>query len=160
MSEQNPDERIQTRLLARGVRPRKFDRWLRLLKPAGLQSWKRSCLFGLLAFCMVAGAIVPWVRESSHTGRLILFFFDLTAIGLTLLWCVFDSYQRGYQIKLPLGVCIVLLAFLGVPFYLLRTRGWYGFVSIVLMALFFVGCVVTAVIAAVVTCLIAGMPLS
>ena len=71
---------------------------------------------------MAAGAATPWVRESSHTGRLILFLFDLTAIGLTLLWCVFDSYQRGYRIKLPLGVCIVLLALVGVPFYLLLTE--------------------------------------
>ena len=84
MSEQNPEELIQTRLLARGVHIR---------EPASLRSRKRYCLIGLLVLCAVAGAISPFIREGSEAHRVITIPFMLLSIGLILLWCQYDSSQ-------------------------------------------------------------------
>ena len=151
MSEQNPEDLIQTRLLARGIpQPR----------PVNLRARKRYCLIGLLAMCAVAGAITQFVPESSQIVRVFPIPFGLLGIGLTVLWCHYDSYERCYQIKLPLGVCLVLFAGIAVPCYLLLTRRWRGIVSIVLMHLFLVACISLLCLAAFIAHILTGVPFS
>ena len=87
-------------------------------RPVNLRSRKRYCLIGLLA------------------------------IGLIVLWCHYDSYERVYQVKLPLRVCLVLFAGIAVPCYLLLTRGWRGVISILIMHLFLAACISLAYLAA------------
>jgi hypothetical protein len=149
MSEPNPEKLIHTRLLTRGVHIR---------EPASLRWRKRYCLIGLLLLCAVDGGIFPFLREGSEIDRLSMIPLGLLGIGLTLLWCEFDSAERGNTLKLPIRICIVFLAAVGVPVYLLITRRWWGIVSIILMTIFVAACVLVAGLAAAVTCLVLGMP--
>jgi hypothetical protein len=151
MSEQNPEELIQTRLLTRGIRPR---------IPISLCWRKRYCLIGILVLCLLSGMIFPFVAEGSRVYSGIGSFMGLICIVLTLLWCKYDSYERDYQIKPILTFCIVLLGCIGVPFYLFLTRGWRGFVSIILLILFLGVCTLAKFLGAGAMCLITGIPLS
>lgn len=52
-------------------------------------------------------------------------------------WCFEDARQRDYQIGKLMRIGLVLF-FIGVfPIYLFRTRGLFGFVSLLGAALFF-----------------------
>jgi hypothetical protein len=151
MSEQNSEELIQTRLLTRGVHPR---------QPISLCWRKRYCLIGILALFLISGVLFPFVHKDPNIDSLMTFLVAFLFTVLTLLWCKYDSFERGCRIRPRLTVCIVLLAFVGVPIYLFLTRGWRAFASLVLMILFFAGCVFVECLAEVAACLIAGKPLS
>jgi hypothetical protein len=150
-SERNPDEPIQTRQPVRRIP---------VNKTVSLRTRKRCCLLGLLALFFVAGAISPVVPENTHAARCIAYPLAFAATVITLLWCKYDGDERGYRIKPLLGLCIILVAFVGVPFYLLHTRRWRGLVSIVLMVLLIAVCVLASMLGAAVASLVAGMPLS
>ena len=53
---------------------------------------------------------------------------------LGLYWVVIDSRERGYETSKALRICICLAAIVAIPYYLLRSRGIKGIVSIVVAA--------------------------
>ena len=62
-------------------------------------------------------------------------------------WCHIDARERGYTIRKPLFLTIVFITIVGLPVYLMRTRGVRGVLSIVLALLFTVIIVVLEEIA-------------
>jgi len=92
---------------------------------------KRSRLIGLLGISAACG-----VFAESHLGE---FFFFAGTIGSLLLivsWCQLDARERGYRIPRLLMVMIVLIGVIGVPVFLIRTRGMRGIWSCLLAVLF------------------------
>ena len=150
MPEQNSDDLIQAKLLTRGIRYQ---------EPASLRTHKRHCLIGLLVLCAVVGALVPFAPEYSQADRIISLPVTLLANALLLMWCLYDGHERGYQIKLPLRILIVLLACIGIPCYLILTRKWRAIVSMILAALFLTVCLLVMFLTALGAYTISGTPL-
>jgi hypothetical protein len=51
-------------------------------------------------------------------------------------WCHIDARERGYAIRKLLFLAIVFVTVVGLPIYLIRTRGFRGVLSIVFALLF------------------------
>lgn len=125
MGEQDVEEPVVTEPFAR-EKPR----------PPSARVYKRRCLAVLLLIAAVGGAVAPFLQEGSRIDRCSSVFFALLGVGTIFLWCLYDSVERSYHIKLSMRILIFALACVGVPLYLLRTRGWRGVASIGLMLLF------------------------
>lgn len=49
------------------------------------------------------------------------------AFNLVLLaWCFRDADEKRVPITRWLGLCLLMLAVVGVPWYFVRSRGWFG----------------------------------
>jgi hypothetical protein len=94
----------------------------------------------------VSGAVDPFIPDGSRVSLVLM----LPAAVAILMWCLYDSAERSCHIKLPMRILIFGIAGVGVPVYLLRTRGLKGIVSIGLMILFFSACALLAYLSQVV----------
>ena len=118
-----------------------------------IKTAKRLCLVGLLLLFVVMGVLEP-LLVLKQADRTVTLLGGLVSIVLIFIWCQNDSYERSYRIPKSLRLLIIFVAILGVPIYLLRTRGIWGIVSIV-KAVAFVGvCALLAGIAAAITYLV------
>jgi hypothetical protein len=94
---------------------------------------KRRCLIVVLVLACVSG-----ILEQNERDHLILdIVIILTQLASVVFWCQYDAQERDYTIRRPLLVLMILAAVIGVPVYLLLTRGIRGFASIGLALLFF-----------------------
>ena|SRR5579863_6175389 len=92
-------------------------------------------LIGLLALSIAGSVCEQLFSETLADQR--AFILGGMVIGLLLLvsWCRLDARERGYTIKKPLLLVIILFAFVGVPIYFIRTRGVRGILNIFLALL-------------------------
>jgi hypothetical protein len=111
---------------------------------------KRRCLVGLLLLAVVMGVLDQLVVQK-QADRVVTLVGGLVSIVLIFIWCQNDSYQRSYKIPKLLRLLIIFVAILGVPIYLLRTRGRRGILSMVKLAAFFGICVLFTAIAGAIT---------
>jgi hypothetical protein len=103
---------------------------------AAVKKAKRQCLLGLLGLASIIGVLDQVFVDDRSSDRLLTTGSAVIAVVLIAAWCHYDSWQRSYTIGTPLRILILLLAAIGVPVYLLRTRGWRGLISIVLAGAF------------------------
>ena len=143
MSEQNPEDLIQTRLLPHAG-------WdTRKRRPANLRARSQHTVFiGLLAVCLVAGAIDPFVPESSQIPRLLAFSIGLLAVALLSCGAITTVMSDVTKSSCRCVFASSCLAGIAVPLYLLLTRGWRGIFSIVLSDFFLAACISLAYLAA------------
>ncbi len=111
---------------------------------------KRRCLVGLLLLAVVMGVLQQLVVQK-QADRVVTLVGGIVSIVLIFIWCQNDSYQRSYKIPKLLRLLIIFVAILGVPTYLLRTRGRRGILSIVKLVAFFGICALLAGIAGAIT---------
>ena len=97
---------------------------------------KILCLLGMLALVVVVGVLEQITPDTRDVDQLLTIGTAVIEIILINVWCQYDSWERSYTIGKPLRLLIIFFAAIGVPVYLLRTRGWRGLVSIVLVAVF------------------------
>lgn len=84
-------------------------------------------------------ALVVYLASGSVFGvlDLILYYHDTwssiswvlnTLVGIVAIvaWCAYDARLKGMTISLGLRLAIWLIALVGVPVYLVRSRGWGG----------------------------------
>ena len=97
---------------------------------------KRWRLTGLVISSIAFGVAEQLFVESHADER--AFAIGGMVVGLLLIvsWCRLDARERAYTISKPLLLTIILLAGVGLPVYLLRTRGVRGILSIVIALLF------------------------
>lgn len=50
----------------------------------------------------------------------------LGTIAIIVLWVESDASARGYRVRTPLRFLIVFAGFIGVPAYVVKSRGWRG----------------------------------
>lgn len=104
---------------------------------------KRRRLIGMLTLSAAVGVVVQLSPEIRRDPGLFAFCGGLLYLMLIVSWCLLDARDRGYRIRQPLLVTIVCLAFIGVPIYLIRTRGIRGVWSSTLAVIFF--CILIAI---------------
>jgi hypothetical protein len=132
MDDQNLEEQVFSATVGRAKRA-----------SASLRTRKRRCLIALLLIFMLVGVIDPFVKEGSRMELLL----DLPVAGVILMWCLYDAAERSFPLSLLMRIVIFGFALVGVPIYLFRTRGLKGFISSGLAVLFFLTCLVVAVVA-------------
>ena len=129
MGDEDLEERIFAATFGRGRR-----------EPTGPRVRKRRCLIILLLMFVVSGAVDPFLPDGSRVSLVL----TLPAAAAILVWCLYDAAERSCQVKVPMRILIFGFACVGVPVYLLRTRGLKGIVSIGLAVLFFSACALLA----------------
>jgi hypothetical protein len=102
-----------------------------------IKAAKRRCLFGMLALAAIVGVLDQIFADDRGTDKFVTVIYALTAAFLLITWCQYDSRLYAYRIRKPLLLLIFLLAIIGLPLYLLRTRGYRGLISIAIAAAFF-----------------------
>ncbi len=110
---------------------------------AALRRKKRNALLALLAVSAVAGALDSICANSGTDPIVATIATTVPALLLILHWCMLDSQELRVRISTALAVVILLLALVGVPVYLLKSRGAGGLVAIV--AALAVGIVLTLI---------------
>ena len=98
---------------------------------------KRRRLIWMASLSVVSG-VVQQLLVDGEMGRPLQLVSALATTVLIASWCHVDARQRDFTIGRGMFLTIVFLTFLGVPIYLLRTRGVRGIVSILLAVLFVV----------------------
>ena len=96
---------------------------------------KRRRLLWLLVLWTASGVLDPLLADAEIAGLLPLALGVATTV-LVISWCQVDARERDFTIRPWLFVTLFFLTCLGVPIYLLRTRGARGVFSIVLAFLF------------------------
>lgn len=115
-------------------------------QPVPLWRRKSTCLWLLPSLGLLDGFLGfdSLGQRTENPGYLLGFNF---AFNLVLLgWCFRDADDRRVPITLWLGLCLLMLAVLGVPWYFVRSRGWVralkqGF-GLGIIALYLVGATV------------------
>jgi hypothetical protein len=102
---------------------------------------KRWCLVAAVALIVLFSLLDPFVTVDSPKGHRIQLISALVVNVLALLWCHYDSVERDFELKLPSRILLVLLLCVGLPVYLIGSRGWRGLFSIGLLVLYFAACV-------------------
>lgn len=120
---------------------------------------KRACLFSLAALAVTDGAFEPFLPDNARAERIFSLMISIPAFVSIFFWCLYDAKERGYHINLLFRVLIVFCTCVGVPAYLLKTRGLRGFYSIGLAALFMVCISLLTVLAYIVSCTLSGAPI-
>lgn len=100
---------------------------------------KNMLLVALLAFTAISSAMWVFVPDGSPNERLLYVAQSFGTVLLVLLWCHVDSSQRSYRLSKKLSILIVLVAVVGLPIYLLKSRGRRGGSLAILKALAFYG---------------------
>ncbi len=101
-------------------------------------SKKTRFLVALAWVTVICAAVRAFMPEDSPYERPLMLVQMIPTLVLLLLWCHHDSSERGYRLSKGLSILIVLVAVVGLPIYLLRTRpGAAGFVAILKAAAFF-----------------------
>ena len=113
----------------------KFDGALEAMDPIDYRLRKRWILLWLMLVTAVDAGVGPLV-ESSQTAKAQFAVFGLITGLLILRWCSLDSVEWNTHFGPLLGIAIVFFTIIGVPIYLLRTRGLRGLLAICKAALF------------------------
>jgi hypothetical protein len=95
---------------------------------------KRRRLLWMLGLAVAAGIASAMFADAERELQL------LEGVGIAVLvasWCQVDARERGGTIGKLQFVSIVLIALIGLPVYLFRTRGLRGSLSILLALLFY-----------------------
>jgi UDP-N-acetylmuramyl pentapeptide phosphotransferase/UDP-N-acetylglucosamine-1-phosphate transferase len=93
-------------------------------------------LVGLLLLAVVMGVFDQLV-EHEWSDRVLTLAGMLLGIVLITTGCQHDSREWSYTITKPLRLLLIFIAIIGVPIYLLRTRGLRGLISIAMAVAFF-----------------------
>lgn len=125
----------------------------------GSQAAKFRCLIALAALSVLDGVVSALVQEYTSADRVFSVIIGLGGVIVILFWCLYDARQRNYHINLFFRVLIVVFACIGVPAYLLTTRGIRGFYSIGLLGLFVLGCLLLGTAAYLITAVSFGIPI-
>ena len=88
---------------------------------------KKRCLVLLFIYPLVFGAAMPIVPQDSAPGIAISRLLVLALFLTALLWCHYDSLERGFWVSKTLKAALVLLFAVAFPYYIFRTRGVAGF---------------------------------
>ena len=99
---------------------------------------KRRLLVGLIGAAALLGVLGGCVPEGESSGRVLDVLTALAVSFLILLWCSYDAAERGYRMSRQLKTVIVLIFIIGLPAYLIKTRGRAGIKSVGLAFAFFV----------------------
>ncbi len=84
----------------------------------------------LAAIWVLGGVVEGLAPPMSATYSLVFLGESVATALLALLWVRYDAAERDLQVSGRMSLAICLVAVLGVPYYLLRSRGWRGFLSI------------------------------
>lgn len=95
---------------------------------------KRFFLIAMLCYSVPSGALAVKIAED---GERLYFIASLPLLILMIKWCFEDARQRDYPLGKWMRVALVLFFIGAFPIYLFRTRGLFGFVSVLGAALFF-----------------------
>jgi len=90
---------------------------------------KRAVIAAVFIFAILFGLAKGYL----HSDQAEQAFFIVGAIMwsfFALAWCWYDSIDREIQIPRWLRVCIVLIPIIGMPYYLLLSRGRRGILPI------------------------------
>jgi hypothetical protein len=107
--------------------------------PRLLKRRKANCLAALpivLAMNVILTSLVPGNETAIYWGNLAAM---LTSLLLILLWCNTDAEERGVPWSRAMGLLIVAIVAIGVPYYLFRTRGRAAWTSIGWLSLYLLG---------------------
>jgi len=104
-----------------------------------IETRKRNALFAILGICIVS-SIAIWVFPTEGWQRQVTVLASAIAQLVSILfWCIADAEEREFDLSFGYRIFIVLFAFLGLPFYLIKTRGLQkGLISIAYAFLFWV----------------------
>lgn len=91
---------------------------------------KRIVLISVLCLWTLAGVMYGLLDESSSAYGVLVLAHGLLTSLLALLWVHYDSETRDYKPSKALRLMICLLAIVALPYYLLRSRGLNGIVTI------------------------------
>ena len=116
----------------------------------GFAKAMRRRLLSLLVLS-IADGVLEQLFADAEIADLLPFVAGLAITVLIISWCNVDARGRDFTIKPWLFATMFLLTCVGVPIYLLRTRGARGILSILFALLFFVLMVVLGVLAAQIT---------
>jgi hypothetical protein len=142
-----------------GSTPMDLKKLIRLIKAGGYRGgWGLQRAFqagfllpvGLMLLAVAMGVLDQLV-EQERLDKALTLAGSLVGIVLIAIWCQYDSCERSYTIPKPMRLLVIFIAILGIPIYLLRTRGLRGVVSIVLAVAFFGVCVLFAALASEIT---------
>jgi hypothetical protein len=98
---------------------------------------KRRLLLWLMLVAAVDAGIGPFVESNQSEKAQIAVFGFITGFSVRQ-WCSLDSMERHAPFGLLLGLTIVFVTVIGVPIYLLRSRGLRGLLAVGKAALFLV----------------------
>jgi len=85
---------------------------------------KRRILMLLLAYSAILGVISVFLVEED---RVLDFIVGLPLLILAISWCFTDAAERDHRIGRVMRLLLILLFILGLPIYLLQTRGIRAF---------------------------------
>lgn len=104
-----------------------------------IESRKRNALFAILGICVVS-SIAIWVFPGDGWQRQVVVLLSAVAQLVSILfWCIADAEEREFDLSIGYRIFIVLFAFLGLPFYLIKTRGLQkGLISIAYAVFFWI----------------------
>jgi hypothetical protein len=109
---------------------------------------KRRAVVGLFIYGWVFG-IVSCLAGDENRG--VNFVLAMPFVVLLVSWCTYDAAERGDRISRPMMIGLIFVALPALFVYLLGTRGFREFRSIVLASLVVLGLVLTVCITAGVT---------
>ncbi len=97
---------------------------------------KRLIVILLLVYSVISGSLSYFIPEED---RLLDYLSILPTLFLAFYWCTTDAAERDYEIGVGTKLLLILLLGIGLPVYLLQTRGLSGFKSIGWALLLFIG---------------------
>ena len=112
-----------------------------------IRAAKRLCLLAMLALAAAVGVLEQLFSDDRGIDRLLTIACAVLGIILVVVWCQYDARERSYSIRRPLRLLIIFFAVIGVPVYLLHTRGRRGLIAVLIAALFFGLCLFTEQVA-------------
>lgn len=101
-----------------------------LLDEDDIRARKPQCLVAMLVVSTAWGAMLPFLIRYAALKEVTGLVVSVVTIVLMVAWCRYDSHERDFEIKRPLLWLIILVFFIGIPAYLLASRGIRGIVSI------------------------------
>lgn len=87
---------------------------------------KRTYLWLLAVLGLLHGCLFAYGLDQPPTQMGIQLFMGFTLNVALLGWCYIDAEEKMVAISGPLGFLLLFIAWIGVPWYFLRSRGWIG----------------------------------
>lgn len=102
-----------------------------------IQDKKRQALFKILVIAGVAPFAEVFLARWWYDEKTWVIITAIATVFPMLRWCFLDANERQLRLSRFMQVFIVFFGVFGIRFWLLRTRGIRGFVSIAWVLLFF-----------------------
>ena len=93
---------------------------------------KRRIILMLLAYSTLAGIIEVIFPDTDSATDFVL---SLPMLVLGVSWCFTDAAERGFRMGRLMSLLLILCLAVGLPVYLLRTRGFGAFKTLALTVL-------------------------